>query len=163
MRERIRLDTASIDGYTKDGVGVWLGKIEKEHPLNIKTIDKINPLADYVFDFEVIDWQIKVDFMVMYSFIRTTHNPMRALAKALRTIKTGGYLIILDTVEVDGARHYFNFPEMEGMLNLYEDYTFIEARGITPDKKHYFYVCKKKDEVAEHGAHEEEVQSVQAE
>jgi SAM-dependent methyltransferase len=138
----------NITGYTKDGIGVWLGNIPVRHDVNIKTIDKINPLADYVFDFEKIDWQTKLDFIVMQSYVRKASNPIRVIGKALKIIKEGGYFIIADNAGPDmECKNYFNFAEMEGMLNLFEDFVFIEGRGLTADGKEYYYICKKKREV----------------
>jgi hypothetical protein len=143
----INLETANIDGYTKDGIGIWIGKVNTAHDLHVKTISKDNPKADYVFDFEDVHWVVGVNFVVMQSYIRTAVNPIKVLIKALSLIKAGGYLLITDNVNPDtGVKNYFNYNEMEGLLQLLEDKIFIEARGFTGDSKHYYYVCKKKKE-----------------
>ena len=148
----IDLTKANVSGYMKDGIGLWLGAVERDHDLNVQTISIDNPKADYVFDFEVVNWAVNVDFILMQSYVRTAKNPIKALSKACRLLNAGGYLLIVDNVNPDaGVKNYFNYGEMEGLLQLLEAFIFIEARGFTGDHKHYYYVCKKKLEAVDNG------------
>jgi SAM-dependent methyltransferase len=164
MQTKTDLDMANVSGYLQKGIGIWLGDIPKEHALNIKTINKKNPVSDYVFDFEFMKFDINVDFILMKSYIRTTYNPILTLAKACKLIKPGGYLLILDNTGADAdTKNYYNFLEMEGILQLFEDYIFIENRGLTGNQKKYYYVCRKKQEVIADGKEMEQEDEIREE
>lgn len=144
------MELANVRGLMTNGVGIWLGDIEKDHEENVKTVSATNPNADFVVDFDSMKWDIGFDFILARNFIRTTQNPLRTIGNCLRLIKAGGYFLLVDPVASSVTeKHFFNFGEVEGLLDLYEDLIFIENRGITGDGKHFYYVCKKKLEEVE--------------
>lgn len=140
-------DIQNVLPYMQRGIGLVFGVCEKPKPANAIWLDEENPHADYVMPFEVAGAEKdKFDFVRLWRYIRKSlHGVMFILRKSIHSLKPGGYLLIIEAAQKEeGARSFYNFFEMEGLLMLFEDYIHIEARGLANKDKSYYYICRKK-------------------
>ena len=141
------LERAALTAYTLNGIGIDVGCGDsKFEGNNIIGIDKYHPKANRIFDFEAMPIREQLDFVIMSHYLRYTRDVMLNLKKAIQFLAPGGKLLIVEMeVRDPNAPSYYNFPEMEGLLLLFEDWVHIDFKGPALKGFSYYYICTRKE------------------